>query len=331
MLELQEQQHRRIITLSLVALAIAGFETWSVLYGSPEPDGEASQFATAYLVCCLILIVFSTISTVIMAFRDHKAIRASALFDRHTGLPNQANFRDCVAKGLAAMQPEEAMALVLLDIRRFQSLNHSYGYKTADKVVEALAVRLRHFCREEVILARLEGGTFAILMRKVTAKTAPGDLVTALSRAMATPFVIGDKNVYVDLSIGSVYCGAPGEADAVELMRRAEFALHQAKAGKKHVSYSDGSAATARRISALETGLRETLEADEIDIYFQPLVDSRFDSIVAVEALARWTHPQYGRVPPIDFIGVANRSGWSRNWASTSFAAPASKSSPWAR
>ncbi len=201
--------------------------------------------------------------------------------------------------------------MVLLDIRRFQSLNHSYGYKTADKVVEALADRLRHFNREDVMLARLEGGTFAILMCRITAKTTITDLVTSLQRAMATPFVIGDKNVYVDLSLGSVYCNSPTGTDAEELMRRAEFALQQAKAGqgKKHVGYSDGSAASARRISAIETGLRETLEADEIDIYFQPLVDSQFNQIVAVEALARWTHPQYGRVPPLDFINVAESLG----------------------
>jgi diguanylate cyclase (GGDEF)-like protein len=311
MLELQEQQHRRIITLSLVALAITALETWQ-FFGGAFPvlhDGQLSRFASLNLICGLLLLVATTLYTVAGAFRDHGVLRACALFDRQTGLPNRASFRSWVAKRLPLVQAGDALALVLLDVRRFQSLNHAYGYKTADKIVEALADRLRHFNREDVMLARLEGGTFALLMRSIQAKTMVNDLVVSLQRALATPFIIGDKNVYIDLSIGSVYCNAPGEADADELMRRAEFALHEAKAGKKHVGYCDGSAESARRVSAIESDLRETLEAEEIDIYFQPLVDSQFNKIVAVEALARWTHPQYGRVSPLDFIGVAESLG----------------------
>src|SRR5215203_2230441 len=141
MLELQEQQHRRIITLSLVALAITALETWQ-FFGGAFPvlhDGQLSRFARLNLICGLVLLVATTLYTVAGAFRDHGVIRACALFDRQTGLPNRASFRSWVAKRLPLVQAGDALALVLLDVRRFQSLNHAYGYKTADKIVEALA------------------------------------------------------------------------------------------------------------------------------------------------------------------------------------------------
>ncbi len=316
MLEIQEKQHKRIVMLSSAALVFAAFATWQLFSGFFQHNSIAASVVPAppamniYLLSCITLMIAAIVLMMLRSFQDFRAIRKSELFDPATGLPSRKNMERTLILDLARLRPGEALAVVCVDIRRFSSLNHSFGYQAGDKIIVAVAERLRTV--EGVgMLARVEGDRFAFILRAINSQGDINDLVAAIQRCMIPPFPVAEKSIYIDVSIGSAMVSAENPVSTTELVRRAEFALAEAKAGdgKLHVSYSDNSAATAERISKMETGFRESLEAEELEIYYQPLVDSNFDRIVAVEALARWTHPQLGRVSPADFIGMAEELG----------------------
>ena len=312
MLELQEMQHKRIVMLASAALVFAVFATWQLFSGYfNSGTSEFAHSSNLYLLSCIILMVMAIVIMMLRSFQDFRAIRRGALFDKATGLPSRANLEAAITAQFSKLQPGEAAAVILVDIRRFKSLNHSFGYQAGDRIIQAVSARLKSVEQENLTLARMGGDRFALFMHAITSQGAVSELVTGLQRALIPPFSVAEKSIYIDLSIGTAYVAEQDMISCTELLRRAEFALLEAKAsdGKQHVNYSEGSAASAKRASTMETGLRQTLEANELEIHYQPLVDANFDKIVAVEALARWTHPQFGRVSPLDFVGMAESLG----------------------
>lgn len=272
-------------------------------------EAERDQSRQYYLISCLIVIGSVIVFTMFRSLQDFDAIRRGHLFDPATGLASRPAFEQALARELARLVPGEGLAILYADIRRLKSLNHSFGHQAGDSIINAVAYRLAQVAPPGSLLAHLAGGRFAFIVN-ANANSAVSAFAAQIQRAMVSPFMLNDRNIFVDLSLGSAHLVDTDRIDFGEAMRRAEFSLLEAKAGNgAHVGYSDVSALSAKRVSAIETDLRETLETAEIDVYFQPLVDWRFDRIVAVEALARWTHPQYGRVSPADFVGLAESLG----------------------
>jgi diguanylate cyclase (GGDEF)-like protein len=314
MLEIQEQQHRRVLRLSVVAMAIAAFATINIcvqIVTSLRAGQLMSAPGTIYLFACVVLMMVTIGTIIIRSRRDFGKIRDSELVDQTTGLPSRASLSRMIAAEIHKLKQGDALGVILLDIRRFKSLNHSFGFQVGDAILRDVAARLRQIVTNKIVLARYDGDRFAFLQRGIASQDDIAELVSVIQRAMVPPFATSDKSIYIDLSIGSAMLTPLDQLQPKELLRRAEFALIEAKNGdsKQHVPYSDGSLADAKRQSTMETGLRETLETNAIEIHFQPIVDSRFDRIVAVEALARWTHPQYGKVAPEDFVGMAETLG----------------------
>lgn len=312
MLELQEQQHKRIVMLSGAALVFACFATWQLFSDVFSGDAPGAGYTNrVYLLCCITLMIAAIVVMLVRSFQDYRAIKTSELYDDATGLPSRASLERQAGEEIERLRPGEMAALILLDIRRFKSLNHSFGYQTGDKILQAVAERLRSLSTANRQLFKMEGDCFAYLMAGVVSPGELGETAASVQRALVPPFMAGEKSIYIDLSIGCALAGEGDKIGVTELLRRAEFALAEAKTGdgKRHVIYSDKSAATAKRTSTMETGLREALEAGGLEIYYQPLIESRFEKIVAVEALARWTHPQLGRISPTDFVRIAESLG----------------------
>lgn len=312
MLELQEQQHKRVVMLSAAALVFAAFATWQ-LFSDVFTEGSLGSGYTSriYLLSCITLMIAAIVVMMLRSFQDYRAIKTSELYDEATGLASRASLERKLAEDSQRLRPGEMMALVLLDIRRFKSLNHSFGYQTGDQIIQSVAERLRSLSTANIQLYKLDGDRFAFAFYGAESPSDFSTLAVNVQRAMVPPFPVGDKSIYIDLSIGLSHCTEGDGVDVAEIFRRAEFALAEAKSGdgKRHIVYSDRSAETARRASTMETDLREVLEAGGLEIYYQPLIDSQFKKIVAVEALARWTHPQLGRVSPADFVRVAESLG----------------------
>ena len=245
MLELQEQQHKRIVMLSASALVFAGFATWQlfsdVFSGALLPEALSSRI---YLLSCITLMIATIVLIMMRSFQDYKAIKTSELYDESTGLPSKMNFDLQLEEACRQSRPGEGSALVLLDIRRFKSLNHSFGYTTGDEVIRAVAGRLRALASARMQIFKLGADRFAFLALQCQGNAGIGDMASIIQRAMVPPFAIGEKSIYIDLSIGAAYIEDCETATATEFFRQAEFALAEAKSGdgKRHVIYSDRSA-----------------------------------------------------------------------------------------
>ncbi|ARQ09515.1 GGDEF/EAL domain-containing protein [Rhizobium etli] len=244
---------------------------------------------------------------------DRKAAERISYLAHHdplTGLPNRMYFREQVDTRLAQRKPHEQIALVHLNLDRFKSINNTIGVSVGDKILQQVAERIRASAGSENILARLGSDEFAILQ---TGKQQPRT-VTALAdqirSELSEPFLNGEKQVTLSVSMGIAI--APengGETDI--LLKNAGVALSHAKAdGRKRERFFTGEMEAQMQLRhALEADLRAAVENEEFDLHYQPLYDLAERRICGFEALIRWNHPVRGRVPPMDFIPLAEEVG----------------------
>jgi diguanylate cyclase (GGDEF)-like protein len=253
-----------------------------------------------------------------------REIRQLAYWDRLTGLPNRAQFRERVLQALAeaARAPSGAtmpgagtgasVAVIMLDLDRFKHVNDVLGYACGDRLLKSVAERLREVVGSSDLPARLGGDEFAVLLHAADAERA-GELARRIAAVFETPLTLDDQTV--DLSAGIGIACAPehaGEADA--LLSRAEVAMYAAKrstAGARvyDPSLDSGSAQTLSLLSEL----RRAIEQGELRLYLQPKVALNPRRLIGAEALVRWQHPTRGIVPPLQFIPFAEQTGFVRH------------------
>jgi diguanylate cyclase (GGDEF)-like protein len=203
------------------------------------------------------------------------------------------------------------VALLYLDLDRFKLVNDSAGHAGGDVLLCEVAARLRNFVREGDTVARLGGDEFAILLEDVEdaeeAETAAKRVVDLINE----PFKVSGKAAYVGASLG-IAVSTP-ELDSPEgLIRRADKAMYEAKrrGGYRYIMYTREMDTFEIRLGDhLESELRRALEAGELAVRYQPVVDLAGTEIVGVEALVRWNHPVHGLLPPSSFIPVAENAG----------------------
>jgi diguanylate cyclase (GGDEF)-like protein/PAS domain S-box-containing protein len=232
-----------------------------------------------------------------------------ASHDTLTQLANRALFGERIEAALDAAP--DATAVVLVDLNEFKAVNDSLGHAVGDELLVAAAERLRRVAPRGATVARLGGDEFAVLL--VNAAESDLDaLAEDLVRGFQPPVPIDGRQVRVAASIGLAH--STGSANADELLRRADVAMYAAKAGgeRRHTRFARYTPSIDRAFTAqtrLESDLQRALGTSELHLMYQPVVDLGTSRIVAVEALARWTHPEHGPVPPADFIPIAERTG----------------------
>jgi diguanylate cyclase (GGDEF)-like protein len=241
-------------------------------------------------------------------------VRRQALHDSLTGLPNRTLLLDRLDQGLARLRRREgALAVLFADIDRFKVVNDSLGHGFGDRLLIALAERLRATLRPGDTVARLGGDEFVVLCEDL----ASADDALATARRMASgldrPFRIDGQEVYVTMSTGvtMVTSSEAQSAASDALLRDADLAMYQAKANGRarwEVFNTAMRAGVVHRV-ATETALRRAVERGELCAAYQPIVTVAGRSIVGAEALVRWRHPDEGMVPPDRFIPVAEESG----------------------
>jgi diguanylate cyclase (GGDEF)-like protein/PAS domain S-box-containing protein len=237
-------------------------------------------------------------------------IRHRALHDPLTGLPNRVLFLDRLQQALARMRRRSALSAILfLDFDRFKLVNDSLGHKVGDELLAAAAPRLKQAVRSSDTVARFGGDEFAILLEDIAGEHDAIEMAERIASVFTRPFVLAGEEHFVTTSIGIML--AEGGELAEDLVRDADAAMYRAKdRGRARYEMFDeimrGRAMSRLRV---ENDLRRALERDELRLAYQPVVSLRDGSIVSVEALVRWEHPQRGIVQPAEFITVAEENG----------------------
>src|SRR5204862_599271 len=234
-----------------------------------------------------------------------------AFHDPLTGLANWTRFHERLAAAVRSRRAEVPITVILVDLDDFKMVNDSLGHGTGDSILRTVAERLRACTGPGATIARLDGDEFAILVD--TDLETSRALGAAILAALAQPFPDNGRPVTVGASVGVVLSSASeSELTADALIRRADAAMHSAKRRSKGgmVVYEPG-IATALGDPDLPMLLATALRGGGgFEVHYQPVV--RMDSgtaPVAVEALARWTHPTLGAVPPDVFVAAAERAG----------------------
>ncbi len=236
-------------------------------------------------------------------------IRYQALHDPLTGLPNRVLFQDRL--GHALSRPGAQIAVVLLDIDNFKLVNDSLGHSAGDELLSEIAPRLKNALRPGDTIARLGGDEFVVLLEDIPDERSAVRIAERIVGAFEVPFALGAGEHFAKASLGIAIAGGAKDCQPASLIRDADAAMYQAKArGRAHFEIFDR-AMRIRNVERLsvENDLRRALEREELRVLYQPIVSLDDRSIVSVEALLRWEHPQRGLLSPAEFIPVAEESG----------------------
>jgi diguanylate cyclase (GGDEF)-like protein len=247
--------------------------------------------------------------------RAEKHIRRMAYYDYLTGLANRAHLHERLSEALrAARLGGEIGALLLIDLDHFKTINDALSHDIGDEILRVVARRLTEISGERAFVARVGGDEFVVLMRHgamnvETAERAARTLAEQILEKLQSPLFVGDRAFTLGASIGVVLFPENGETE-LDIVRHADMALYQAKhLGRSNVQFYSPSLqdAAATRLQ-LEDGLRRAVGNGELELYFQPQVDSAGRALGA-EALLRWHHPELGDIPPATFIPIAEETG----------------------
>ena len=236
--------------------------------------------------------------------RAELRIHYMALHDALTGLPNRTLLEDQIGQAMAlACRNKKRVALFMLDLDRFKSVNDSFGHQVGDRLLEAVAVRLRSSLRESDIVARLGGDEFVIGLPMVEEHQDIEPVARKVMDTLSAQFVIEGHDLQIGASVGICEYPAHGE-NPRDLLQAADTAMYEAKKrGRGNYCFFTPELTDAtRRRQKLEFDLQHALARDEFVLYYQPLVSTDTGGITGVEALLRWRHPEQGIIFPNQFV-----------------------------
>ncbi len=231
--------------------------------------------------------------------------------DPLTGLANRVLFRTRLMEGLERLDGQaDTLAVLYVDLDGFKDVNDAFGHPIGDKLLIAVAERLRQALPAGDVVARVGGDEFAIVTFGASQSEDVSRLAGRIVETISRPYEIDGHEVNIGASVG--ISAAPADSDDADtLLKNADIALYRAKADGRGLYrfFEQEMAASIHLRRTLEADLRQALLAKEFEIYYQPLINIETNDIVALEALLRWFHPVRGSVPPSDFIALAEDTG----------------------
>ncbi|NLR99548.1 EAL domain-containing protein [Rhizobium sp. P38BS-XIX] len=290
-----------------------------LVWNSRAPGDISYQQVRPIVVGALGLVGLFFIVLLILGLLAGRRLRAeevvarqSSLRDRLSGLLNREGLRHDVDRLVEHARADGSNVLLLyLDLDGFKEINDAYGHGTGDQLIRAVAAGLRVLVPPQATLARLGGDEFAIVFPTKELNDAPAlRLAEQILDFLSEPLEIGRRVVVVGASIG-IASSPEGRIDREELVRRADLAMYKAKeAGRARMTcYETAMDAHREERNELELDLRRAIEAEELTLAYQPLVDASSCEMTGVEALVRWNRPGHGPISPEVFIPVAETSG----------------------
>ncbi len=291
-------------------LCDAGGKPLGILVIADDKPNEASDLARE------ILDIFAgRAGTELCRLQAERHIRKLAYYDYLTGLANRAHMHERLSDTLRDVRSGNyGCAFLLIDLDHFKTINDALSHDVGDEVLRAVGRRLVDVVGERGFTARLGGDEFAVLLTRLTpsseeAAKVAGELAKQILDKLLSPLFVEERAFTLGASIGVVLFPQSGETE-LDIMRHADMALYRAKhLGRGTIEfYSPEMQETAARRLEMEDGLRRAIGNNELELYFQPLVDAA-GQVVGAESLLRWQHPEMGNVLPEKFIPIAEETG----------------------
>ncbi len=243
-----------------------------------------------------------------------KMLRYQVLHDALTELPNRTTLLERLGQAIEVAARQESdtsneVALFTLDVNGFKEINDTFGHHYGDMLLQQLGIRLREVVTENETVARLSGDAFALLLTK-SDRMRVEETIAAIDAVFDEPFlIIEDLPLQVQVSTGIALYPAHG-SDALTLMRCADVAMYAAKhAHLNRMFYDPAQDTYSPRRLALMGALRKAIINNELMLHYQPKVEIATGKVCSVEALIRWQHPEFGFIPPEQFISLAEQTG----------------------
>jgi diguanylate cyclase (GGDEF)-like protein len=301
------------------AVALIVVSNFCIIYILHRSAGTAAELAgpiwpialptTVVIVLVMSILHQSLVDVVSRLERKEREASQLARHDPLTGLANKRLLDERIEAAIGSKRrSSDGFAVLMIDLDHFKRVNDLLGHQKGDEVLKVAASRLESLVRSGDTVARFGGDEFLILARISKPQEVPR-LCNRIVAEMQRPYTIGDREASLPASIGAV-SAANGFTRADEYVRAADVALYAAKADGRNCFrlFTDDLDASIKRRSTLELDLGHCLATgDRICIHYQPQIDVT-GSVVGVECLFRWTHPEFGAVPAIEAIKVAEET-----------------------
>ena len=242
--------------------------------------------------------------------KAEKALAYQVLHDPVTGLANRAALMDRLSQGLAALERQPGrLAVLFVDLDHFKAVNDSFGHDAGDQVLAEVGRRLSQLSRNADTVARLGGDEFVVLCGALRDDDDVGLIADRIVQGIRSPYIEDGRDLSITCSVGIVVTGDP-LAEPERLIRDADEVMYEAKeTGRNRYRVFDSSRRILTGASRLQAELSRAIENEELFLLYQPLFSLEDRSLMGVEALVRWRHPQRGVVLPDDFIPFAEQHG----------------------
>ena len=304
--------------IAIGQLALATMPLTVGLFLSSDPLRWVLGAVTLVFMIGMIDITLQTYSAVLKAMSaTHEQRRLAARFERlarydtMTGLENRGAFQERLQDELNQVlaSENEQLAVLWIDLDKFKEINDSLGHPTGDKVLCQMARQLSSIVEGRGCVARFGGDEFVLLARD-SRECFAEDLAREVMRALALPMNIEGVSIQVTGSIGVALAPRDGR-DAETLLQHADMALYHAKDGGRndYCMFEQPMQEEFLEVRKLEAALRTAIEKNELEVFYQPIVDLKSGRITCCEALLRWNHPEFGSISPSRFIPIAESTG----------------------
>lgn len=254
-----------------------------------------------------IVLIFEDVTARVQAERQ---ILQMARFDALTGLPSRAYFAELTSNSIADGAPDRDIGLLLIDVAEFKHVNDTRGHVIGDKLLQAIGERLKALAGDDAIAARLMGDEFVVFFPNRGNSADLEERICAVHADMRGNYAAGGFTFDMTMNAGFVIVKS-GDFRFEDLQIKADLALSETKARDKGGCTAFEGEMDARYLDRqkLKSDLREALNASTLGVAYQPMFTPDGSSVVCCEALARWTHPERGPVPPDVFIQLAEEMG----------------------
>ncbi len=240
-----------------------------------------------------------------------KEIRYRGNYDALTGLANRSLLMERLEQAIKVHQlKKQQLSLLFLDVDKFKQINDGISHAAGDLLLKQVAERIQKTLGTADTAARLSSDEFVIMLPSQTKQTTCEQVALKLLKQLSKPFELEGSQISIGISIGIAIF--PNDGDQVEsLLRSANLAMERSKAngGQQVQFFTESMEQEFVENSRLETALRQAMELEQLQVYYQPIIDLKTNEIVGVESLIRWFHPDMGMIPPSKFIPIAEESG----------------------